>query len=50
MKIRNFDPVYNFTFLWKSGSMYRDDFIAMYKKLAGKKVVPPAASGENQFI
>lgn len=50
VKIRNFDPVYNFTFLWKSGSMYRDDFIAMYKKLAGRKVVPPAASGENQFI
>lgn len=42
--IRNFDPLYNFTFLWKSGSMYRDDFISMYKKLAGRKTVPTAGS------
>lgn len=43
--IRNFDPLYNFTFLWKSGSMYRDDFIAMYKKLLGKKNIPTVAEG-----
>lgn len=37
--VRNFEPYYNFTFLWKSGSMYKDDFIKLYKKLADKKMV-----------
>lgn len=46
--IRNFEPLYNFTFLWKSGSMYRDDFIAMYKKLIGKRV--PAAASARTFL
>lgn len=43
IKIQNFHPFFNFTFLWKSGSMYRDDFISMYKQLAVKKAVPTEA-------
>ena len=44
VKIQNFEPLYNFTFLWKSGSMYKDDFISMYKKLAGKQAEAPSCS------
>lgn len=46
IKIQNFHPFFNFTFLWKSGSMYRDDFIAMYKALAVKKAVPTEEAGQ----
>lgn len=44
VKIRHFEPLYNFTFLWKSGSMYKEDFITMYKKLTGKKAELPTCS------
>lgn len=30
VRIRHFEPRYRFTFLWKSGSMYQDDFVRMY--------------------
>lgn len=42
IRVRNFAPVYNFTFLWKQRSMYKDDFLAMYKFLRSGEVAPPA--------
>ncbi len=42
VRIRDFEPQYRFTFLWKSGSMYQDDFIRMYRRLVGETV--PAAA------
>lgn len=33
VRIAQFEPRYRFTFLWKSGSMYKDDFIEMYHRL-----------------
>lgn len=41
VRVRDFEPQYRFTFLWKSGSMYKDDFLRMYRRLIGEKV--PAA-------
>lgn len=35
VRIRHFEPQYRFTFLWKSGSMYKEDFLRMYRRLVG---------------
>lgn len=38
VRIRHFNPQYRFTFLWKSGSMYKEDFLRMYRRLVGNQV------------
>ena len=50
VKVKNLEPTYSFTFLWKSGSMYREDFLRMYRQLSGRDApdgfVPPLRKGE----
>lgn len=50
VKVKNLEPTYSFTFLWKSSSMYREDFLRMYRQLSGRDApdgfVPPLRKGE----